>query len=102
MEILHSYEHISDKALATIIFLLIFTAIMMIVAICATHDKEAVLPVILAAVTLVFVVVVLTCVPPDKYHEVTLRDDHVIDATKYEIIEQRGQIYVIREREASE
>lgn len=34
-------------------------------------------------------------------HEVTLRPGHVIDATKYEIIEQRGQIYVIEEREVS-
>jgi|GEM_PF-6825675 len=32
-------------------------------------------------------------------HEVTLRPGHVIDATKYEVIEQRGQIYVIEERE---
>jgi hypothetical protein len=28
-------------------------------------------------------------------HEVTLRPGHVIDATKYEIVEQRGKIYVI-------
>ncbi|PAD72395.1 hypothetical protein [Paenibacillus campinasensis] len=35
-------------------------------------------------------------------HEVTLRPGHVIDATKYEIVEQRGQIYVIEEREAAE
>ncbi|WP_103110224.1 hypothetical protein [Brevibacillus reuszeri] len=33
-------------------------------------------------------------------HEVTLRPGHVIDATKYEIVEQRGKIYVIEEREA--
>lgn len=32
-------------------------------------------------------------------HEVTLRPGHVIDAAKYEVIEQRGQIYVIEERE---
>lgn len=32
-------------------------------------------------------------------HEVTLRPGHVIDATKYEVVEQRGQIYVIEERE---
>ncbi|MCG7407721.1 hypothetical protein MH117_09825 [Paenibacillus sp. ACRRX] len=35
-------------------------------------------------------------------HEVMLRDGQVIDATKYEIVEQRGKIYVIQEREASE
>lgn len=35
-------------------------------------------------------------------HEVTLRPGHVIDATKYEIVEQRGKIYVIEEREAGE
>ncbi|MMZ60160.1 hypothetical protein D1872_222350 [compost metagenome] len=32
-------------------------------------------------------------------HEVTLRPGHVIDAAKYEVIEQRGRIYVIEERE---
>lgn len=35
-------------------------------------------------------------------HEVTLRPGHVIDATKYEVVEQRGKIYVIEEREAAE
>ncbi|QOT13763.1 hypothetical protein JNUCC32_31240 (plasmid) [Paenibacillus sp. JNUCC32] len=35
-------------------------------------------------------------------HEVTLRPGHVIDATKYEIVEQRGKIYVIEEREVGE
>jgi len=38
---------------------------------------------------------------PTKY-EVLLREGAVIDATKYEIIEQRGKIFVIQEREASE
>ncbi|OMC96230.1 hypothetical protein MKX34_24000 [Paenibacillus sp. FSL R5-0636] len=33
-------------------------------------------------------------------HEVTLRPGGVIDAVKYDIIEQRGAIYVIEEREA--
>lgn len=35
-------------------------------------------------------------------HEVTLRPGYVIDAKKYEIVEQRGQIYVIEERRVSE
>lgn len=35
-------------------------------------------------------------------HEVTLRPGHVIDAEKYEIVEHRGKIYVIEEREAEE
>jgi len=35
-------------------------------------------------------------------HEVTLRPGYVIDAAKYEVIEQRGAIYVIEEREVSE
>jgi hypothetical protein len=38
-------------------------------------------------------------VPDPIRHEVTLREGFVIDATKYEIIEQRGAIYVIKERE---
>lgn len=35
-------------------------------------------------------------------HEITLRPGHVIDAAKYEVIEQRGAIYVIEEREQTE
>jgi membrane protein YdbS with pleckstrin-like domain len=35
-------------------------------------------------------------------HEVTIRDGYVIDATQYEIIEQRGDIYVIEERKVAE
>ncbi|MEC0167892.1 hypothetical protein [Paenibacillus graminis] len=35
-------------------------------------------------------------------HEVTLRSDGVIDARKYEVVEQRGEIYVIEERTVSE
>lgn len=35
-------------------------------------------------------------------HEVTLQPGHIIDATKYEIIEQRGEIYVIEERKIAE
>lgn len=35
-------------------------------------------------------------------HEVTLRPGYVIDAAKYEVIERRGKIYVIEEREAAE
>lgn len=35
---------------------------------------------------------------PTKY-EVILREGYVIDATRYEIVEQRGKIYVIQERE---
>ncbi|WP_054958434.1 hypothetical protein [Paenibacillus dakarensis] len=44
---------------------------------------------------------VLTCAEPIR-HEVTLRPGYVIDAAKYEIVEQRGKIYVIEEREAGE
>ncbi|MFD1270651.1 hypothetical protein ACFQ3Y_24890 [Paenibacillus motobuensis] len=35
-------------------------------------------------------------------HEVTLRPGYVIDAAKYKLIEQRGQIYVIEERKGAE
>lgn len=34
-------------------------------------------------------------------HEVILHDGATIDATKYNVVEQRGKIYVIEEREAS-
>jgi multisubunit Na+/H+ antiporter MnhE subunit len=47
-------------------------------------------------------VAVLTNAFPPVRHEVTLRPGYVIDAAKYEIIEQRGLIYVIEEREAND
>lgn len=34
-------------------------------------------------------------------HEVTLRPGYVIDAEKYTIVKQRGEIYVIEERKQS-
>lgn len=40
--------------------------------------------------------------PVPVRHEVTLQPDGVIDATKYTIVEHRGEIYVIEEREADE
>lgn len=49
--------------------------------------------------------IVINVMYPDQVpitHEVTLRPDGVIDARKYEIIEQRGAIYVIEERKHAE
>ena len=47
-------------------------------------------------------IIVLTYVTPPIRHEVTLRPGHVIDAAKYEVVEQRGKIFVIEEREEGE
>lgn len=49
--------------------------------------------------------IVVSVVYPDQVpitHEVTLRPGGVIDAVKYDIIEQRGAIYVIEEREVAQ
>lgn len=43
------------------------------------------------------IAVLVSAFPPVRY-EVTLRPGYVIDAAKYEIVEQRGRIYVIEER----
>jgi len=52
---------------------------------------------ILAVISLMVALLTASLQNPVR-HEVTLRPGHVIDATKYEIVEQRGQIYVIEER----
>lgn len=56
---------------------------------------------VLTAVAAIIGTAMLYAEPPIR-HEVTLRPGHVIDATKYEVVEQRGKIYVIEEREAGE
>ncbi|GMK47622.1 hypothetical protein PghCCS26_47520 [Paenibacillus glycanilyticus] len=56
---------------------------------------------ICAILTLLFVAAMDKSLEPETKpvrHEVTLREGYVIDAAKYEIIEQRGAIYVIEER----
>ncbi|MCU6709321.1 hypothetical protein M6D81_11445 [Paenibacillus sp. J5C_2022] len=40
-------------------------------------------------------------IEPIRY-EVTVQPGHVIDAARWEIVEQRGEIYVIEEREVAE
>jgi len=43
-----------------------------------------------------------TEVPEPVRYEITVKDGHVIDASRWNIVEQRGQIYVIEERKVSE
>lgn len=50
----------------------------------------------------IIVIAVATTISEPVRHEITLRPDGVIDARKYEIIEQRGAIFVIEEREGTQ
>ncbi|GAA0840679.1 hypothetical protein GCM10008915_36770 [Bifidobacterium pullorum subsp. gallinarum] len=54
---------------------------------------------VLTAIAAIIGTAMLYADPPVR-HEVILRPGHVIDATRYEVVEQRGKIYVIEEREA--
>lgn len=70
----------------------------------AITDGELVSAVVGLLGTCWFAVLLVSAIGTEEpiRHEVTLRTGYVIDAEKYEIVEQRGKIYVIEEREASE
>jgi Na+/melibiose symporter-like transporter len=90
-----------------LVFLAIFggvlALVLIIIAIAMIDQGEDGLGALVAGIFIGLLAAVLLYNAKDPIrHEVTLRPGHVIDATKYEIVEQRGKIYVIEEREASE
>jgi len=99
MDVLNTYGGGLDRFA---VFLAI-VAVLFAIVLFAIAFKETELSAFLAGlVCAAFAVVLgLNATEPVR-HEVTLRPGYVIDATKYEIIEQRGQIYVIEERKIAE
>lgn len=80
--------------------LAIFFIISAIVS-CAFSGNSSGLIIPAVLFTLITVLLAVSIKTPVR-HEVTLRPGGVIDAVKYDIIEQRGAIFVIEERTPAE
>ncbi|WP_342480441.1 hypothetical protein NST07_25850 [Paenibacillus sp. FSL L8-0340] len=104
MDVLNTFGGGVRYDVFTIASAAVFLVIFGILAAVAWSAKERGSGVLFASLALVGLLgVVFNAVYPEPVavrHEVTLRPGGVIDAVKYDIIEQRGQIYVIEEREA--
>ncbi|WP_339811185.1 hypothetical protein MKY63_00835 [Paenibacillus sp. FSL R7-0189] len=105
MDVLNTYGGVVDYSVGSIVYgsfvFLVFAGISVI----GWRMGERLWPTIFAILSLLgALLIVLSVLKPDYIpitHEVTLRPGGVIDARKYDIIEQRGAIFVIEEREVS-
>lgn len=86
-------------------FALIFGAVALVAAVVwAAEDNSngfGWVPLIAATVCVALVIFGRHDAPVPVKYEVTVQPGHVIDAARWEVVEQRGQIYVIAEREGA-
>lgn len=98
MDVLNTYGGGVDRVFVFLAILVGIIAILLLIAAVVTIEIDAFIVGLIAAA---FAVVFALNAHEPVRHEVTLRPGYVIDATKYEIVEQRGEIYVIEEREGA-
>lgn len=99
MEILNTYTEISSALLGGI-FLLIIGCLSLAITILAIKLKDAFGFLFgLLAIAGIFFGILSISAPPTTtwYHEVIISDYNAIDFEKYEIIEHRGEIVVLKE-----
>lgn len=99
MDVLNTYGGETDVFLIVLVIILGAVAAAFLISAFLTDEPVLFLPMIVCAL---FALAAWSTASEPLTHEVTLRPDGVIDARKYEIIEQRGAIYVIEERVVSE
>ena len=95
MDVLNTYGGGIDSGAVILVIFLGLLALFFLVGAIVTKDA------LFIALTIVLIfgaALMASDLRAPVTHEVTLRPDGVIDARKYEIIEQRGAIYVIEER----
>ncbi|WP_434750216.1 hypothetical protein [Paenibacillus amylolyticus] len=99
MDVLHTYGGGTDVVLIVIgVIACIVGLVVLIAGITAVETP----PLVLGGLMMLVGLFAFAAANQPVRHEVTLRPGHVIDAAKYEVIDQRGAIYVIEEREVSE
>lgn len=102
MEILNTIQpSVSDFSIFIGIIFVIATIFFLIISIIGFKDKKFA-PGITASVLSLFMVFssyVMLAIPDDDFikHEVIITDISKFDKSKYEIIEQRGEIFVVKE-----
>jgi hypothetical protein len=99
MDVLNTYGGGTDSgAVAAIVFFGVI-ALLFVGGAIITREYGLLLVTVVCAL---LVLAAVNSVHTPVRHEVTLRPGSVIDAQKYEIVEQRGAIFVIEEREVAE
>ena len=106
MEILNTIPpSVSTELVITGVFALALAALFIIGFFAGMYEDKVILAILYLFLAILFAVgaikVFTTPDVPERY-EVVVREGNVIDARQYDIIEQRGQIYVIQAREQSE
>lgn len=96
MDVLNTYGGGIDVSMVVFAILFLVLALFLFVIACAGDEEFAFY---LGLVCALFSILSAVSTHEPVRHEVTLRPGYVIDATKYEVVEQRGEIYVIEERE---
>lgn len=99
MDVLNTYGGGTDGVMIAIGVIAVLVGL--IVLACGIVAVETP-PLVLGGLMVIVGLFAFATANPPVRHEVTLRPGHVIDAAKYEVIKQRGEIYVIEEREVSE
>ncbi|WP_449600330.1 hypothetical protein [Paenibacillus sp. Marseille-Q9583] len=99
MDVLNTYGGETDGFLIVLAVILAALALLFLICVLLTDEPMFFLPMIVCAL---FALAAWSSASEPLTHEVTLRPGGVIDAVKYEIIEQRGAIYVIEEREVTQ
>lgn len=99
MDVLNTYGGGTDVVLILLgIMACAFGLIILIAGVAAIETA----PVVIGLLMLIVGMCAFFIADQPVRHEVILRPGHVIDAAKYEVIKQRGAIYVIEEREQTE
>jgi len=99
MDVLNTYG--GETSVVTIVLAIIFGLLALFFLIGAFLAEEP-LAFVVALLFAFLALVAWDSASEPIRHEVTLRPGGVIDAVKYDIIEQRGAIYVIEEREVTQ
>lgn len=102
MDVLNTYGGEFHVVLVVIAVTLGLLALLAFYVYITDNSADAPIALVIGLVLTFFMFASVANVKEPVRHEVTLRPGYIIDATKYEIVEQRGEIYVIEEREGSE
>ncbi|WP_427050414.1 hypothetical protein [Paenibacillus sp. TC-CSREp1] len=99
MDVLNTYGGGTDTVLIVLGVIMCIVGLTVLIAGFAAVETP---PLVLGGLMMLVGLFAIASANSPVRHEVTLRPGHVIDAAKYEVIDQRGAIYVIEEREVSE
>lgn len=104
MEILNTTGGgISAESIVYTVFFGLFAVVWVVLTFLAVAERRGGIAIICAIAAILTALIAFVGVSNREpiRHEVILHDGATIDATKYNVVEQRGKIYVIEERKVS-